>query len=178
MNRLRYPIAAMAVAVVLAPAAPAHAEFIQAALNGYEEVPAISTPSIGQFRAMISRDNVIDYELTYYGLRGDVTQAHVHFGQAGVNGGVMLWLCGTPGRPGPAESPPPLCPAEGTVSGVLMADDVQAIGVQGIDAGDLAQAIAAIRAGAAYVNVHSERFPSGEIRGQIRASRQERPSRP
>jgi hypothetical protein len=38
---------------------------------------------------------------------------------------------------------------------------------QGIAAGDFAEILAAMRAGAAYVNVHSGNFPGGEIRGQV-----------
>jgi hypothetical protein len=37
--------------------------------------------------------------------------------------------------------------------------------------GELDEVIAAIRAGAAYANVHTNLSPGGEIRGQIRASR-------
>ena len=39
---------------------------------------------------------------------------------------------------------------------------------QQLAAGDLAAVLAAIRAGAAYVNVHTDLSPGGEIRGQIR----------
>ncbi len=42
---------------------------------------------------------------------------------------------------------------------------------QGIEARELTEAIAAIRAGSGYANVHSNVFPGGEIRGQIRASK-------
>jgi hypothetical protein len=38
---------------------------------------------------------------------------------------------------------------------------------QGIAAGDFAELVRAIRAGKAYVNVHSSVFPGGEIRGQL-----------
>lgn len=38
---------------------------------------------------------------------------------------------------------------------------------QGIPAGDFAKALEAIRAGAAYANVHTQRRPGGEVRGQI-----------
>jgi hypothetical protein len=38
---------------------------------------------------------------------------------------------------------------------------------QQLTAGDLAEVIRAIRAGAAYANVHTDLSPGGEIRGQI-----------
>ena len=41
------------------------------------------------------------YRLGYAGLEGNVTQAHIHFGQKSVTGGVSVFLCsnlGTPGR--------------------------------------------------------------------------------
>jgi len=38
---------------------------------------------------------------------------------------------------------------------------------QGIAAGQVGSVIDAIRAGAAYGNVHSTMFPSGETRGQL-----------
>lgn len=41
------------------------------------------------------------------------------------------------------------------------------IPAQGLTAGDLKSLIAAIRSGSAYVNVHTTRFPAGEIRGQL-----------
>jgi hypothetical protein len=39
---------------------------------------------------------------------------------------------------------------------------------QGIAAGEFAELVRAIKAGATYVNVHSSLFPTGEIRGQIK----------
>ena len=151
----------------------ARAEQIQATLTGYEEVPAVSTAASGQFRAMISRDDqFIDYELTYSGLQGDVRQAHIHVGQLSVNGGIVMWLCGTSFNPGPAGTQ--TCPQSGSVSGTIEAANVLAsaggFASQQIGAEDLAAVIAAIRAGAAYVNVHTDLSPGGEIRGQIRAS--------
>lgn len=156
---------------LLVVSAIAGAEQIQGDLDGYQEVPPVSTVAAGDFRAMISPgDDAIDYELTYAGLQGDITMAHVHFGQAGVNGGIVFWLCGTPALPGPEGTP--TCPDEGTVSGTIDADDIQASPpAQQIAAGDLAAVIAAIRAGAAYANVHTTLSPGGEIRGQIRASK-------
>jgi len=159
----------IATATLLAFATPAAAEHISAGLIGYEEVPALSTPASGELRAMISNDDsFIDYELTFSGLTAPVTQAHIHFGQHSVNGGIMIWLCGTDALPGPAGTP--RCPQAGTVTGTAGVASVVGPAGQGVAAGDLQAAIAAIRAGTAYANVHSTRFPTGEIRGQVRAS--------
>jgi CHRD domain-containing protein len=152
----------------------AQAERIAATLTGYEEIPSVSTPASGEFRGFISRnDDSIDYELTYSGLQGTVTQAHIHFGQLSVIGSIVVWLCQTATNPSPIVGTP-LCPESGTVTGTIAASDVIDAGTpsQRILAGELAEVIAAIRAGAAYVNVHSTPLTqSGEIRGQIRSSR-------
>ena len=52
----------------------------------------MSTVAQGRFELRI-RDNQIDYTLTYSGLEGAVSQAHIHFAQPGVNGGITAWLC-------------------------------------------------------------------------------------
>ena len=44
---------------------------------------------------------------------------------------------------------------------------VPPLGGQGIDPGQFEELVAAIRAGRAYANVHSAKFPGGEIRGQL-----------
>src|SRR5205814_921559 len=62
----------------------------------------------------------------------------------------------------------PFCPAEGTVTGTIVAAQVLTVAGQGIDAGEFDELVAAIRAGVTYANVHSVLFPPGEIRGHIR----------
>ena len=42
---------------------------------------------------------------------------------------------------------------------------------QGIAAGEIDELKEAIRAGAVYANVHSEEFPDGEIRAQLRTKK-------
>jgi hypothetical protein len=153
----------------------ARAEFVQAKLTGFQEVPSVSTVARGEFRARISKDEQsIDYELTYEGLQGVVTQAHIHIAQRGVNGGIVLWICGTMSNLGPAGTP--TCTAgSGTFTGTFVSTNVQAIAGnnvgQQVAAGELAKVIAAIRGRVAYVNVHTDPSLGGEIRGQIRASR-------
>jgi len=159
--------------LLLAVAVPiAQAETIQATLTGYEETPAgVSTVASGEFRATINRgDESIDYELTYIDLQGAIRQAHIHFGQLSVTGSIVIWFCGTTTNPGPAGTQ--TCPQFGTITGHITAANVIAgsIATQQLTAGELAEVIRAIRAGAAYVNVHTDLSPGGEIRGQIRAS--------
>lgn len=160
----------IATAILLAFATPAAAERIQAELAGYNEVPSISTAASGSLSAMISPDGqFIDYELTYGNLQGDVTQAHIHVGQEHTNGGVSAFLCRTT-QPSTAPMCPPSTAAGVTVTGTIAASDVVGPTGQLVAPGEIEELIAAIRAGAAYANVHSTLVPSGEIRGQIRAS--------
>src|SRR5467141_157773 len=85
----------------------------RARLTGFQEVPSVSTEGSGTFEAVISpQGDAIDYEITYTGMQGAVTQSHMHVGQKSVNGGVVLWVCGSalnvPGvnnTPGPAGTP-------------------------------------------------------------------------
>jgi hypothetical protein len=137
-------------------------------LNGYQEVSttgALSTTGNGGFTAELDGD-VIHYSLTFGELEGAVTQAHIHFGRRGVNGGIIAWLCGTTANPGPAGTR--VCPpAGGTVTGDIGMAQVIGPAGQGIAATQFAEAVAALRAGAVYANVHSALYPGGEIRGQV-----------
>jgi CHRD domain len=137
-------------------------------LSGLQEVPAISTPGSGRFRAFIEQsDDEISYRVTFSNLEAPITQSHIHFGNAGTNGGIVLFLCTNLGN-GPAGTQ--LCPTnatEGTIEGTLDAADVTAVPAQGIAAGEFDEVLRAIRAGATYVNVHTTMFPGGEIRAQI-----------
>lgn len=47
------------------------------------------------------------------------------------------------------------------------ADMVGSAAAQGIAAGEFAELLRAVRAGQTYVNVHSTKFPGGEVRAQI-----------
>jgi hypothetical protein len=134
-------------------------------LIGYEEVPAVSTLGGGTFHAAISRSgDEIRYELTYDSLQGNALQAHIHFGQKAVAGGISVFLCTNLGN-GPAGTQP--CPPSGTVTGTIRPVDVIGPTAQGIAPGEFAELVRALRAGVAYANVHSSVWPGGEIRGQL-----------
>ena len=145
---------------------------IKETLTGWEEVPSVSTSAGAEFRAHISKDNSIDWELSYSALEGTVTQSHIHVGQSGVNGGISVFLCTNLGN-GPAGIQP--CPpGPATISGTIVAADVSpnipataGARTQGVNTGEIEELIAAMRAGATYVNIHSTLWGGGEVRSQI-----------
>jgi hypothetical protein len=149
-------------AAVSATAARTQVMFpIKAAINGYQEVPPISTTGSGTFTATVDTGaQTIAYTLSYSGLSSPVSFAHIHFGQTSVNGGIVAFLCGGGGKPA--------CPAtSGSISGTITAADITAVATQGIAAGEFGEVVAAIGRRATYVNVHTANFPSGEMRGQV-----------
>jgi CHRD domain len=156
-------LALVATAVSLAAGRDDDEDEFEARLAGYREVPAVSTAARGDFEAELvesSQAREIRYRLSYEGLEAPVLFAHIHFAQKDVNGGVSAFLCGGGGKPP--------CPQSGTVMGVVRPSDVIGPSGQGIAAGEFAELVRAMRAGVTYANVHSEKFPGGEIRGQIK----------
>jgi hypothetical protein len=147
--------------VIVAAAALAHGDNGRggAKLDGWQEVPSISTTGHGWFKARVRSDG-IHYTLRYEDLESDATFAHIHFAERHVDGGVIAFLCGGNGKPA--------CPArEGKVTGVITAANVRGPADQGIQPGSLSEVIRALRHGAVYANVHTTTFGDGEIRGQV-----------
>jgi hypothetical protein len=136
----------------------------EADLIGHNEVPVVHTKGVGHLSLKLSDDQKsIVFTLTYSGLNNpNVLFAHVHVGQPNVNGAVSFFFCGGGGKPA--------CPSDtsaGPVTGTITAADVQAIGTQGMPAGNLDAILEEIQDGFAYANVHTQQSPGGEIRGQV-----------
>ena len=128
-----------------------------------DETPSVSSTGSGDFTARISRnEDAIDYDLSYQDLEGaTILFAHIHLGERHVAGGVAVFLCGGSGKPA--------CPpAPAQVHGRIVAGDIVGPTGQGLAPGELDELIRALRAGATYANVHTDKQPAGEIRGQIR----------
>jgi hypothetical protein len=139
---------------------------LRATLSGDHEVPPVSTDASGELRLIIFPDrSTIQWELSYSGLRADATQAHIHFGQPAVNGGISVFFCSNlPNPPAGTQA----CPARAaSLSGAFTVQSVIGPAAQGIAAGDLDALVEAVRSRLTYANVHSTLFPTGEIRGQI-----------
>ncbi|HEV8240909.1 MAG TPA: CHRD domain-containing protein [Thermoanaerobaculia bacterium] len=163
-------LAGLGLAAVAAPGFAA--THVRADLKSYEEVPAISVPPArGHFEGTLNGAKTeLTYTLTLTNFEGTWTQSHIHIAQKGVNGGITIFLCSNLGN-GPVGTQ--ACPGPGstvTISGTITAANVLAVNAQGVPAGSLSEVIEAMRNDAAYVNAHSEAFPGGEIRGQIRLS--------
>jgi len=145
------------------PQEPPQTTHFKAVLNGYQENPAVASTGFGTFEATLVDDTTLHYVFTYGGLEGGNSLfAHVHFGaRTGVNGGVSFFLCGGSTKPDP-------CPnVEGTVEGDVGPADVIGPTAQGVEPGSFAEILRAMRAGTAYANIHTTRWPGGEIRGEI-----------
>ena len=140
---------------------------VSAELSGFQEVPSISTPASGRFRAWVdTKANTITWKLSYSALDGPpVQQAHVHVGQLSVNGGISFFLCSNLANPPAGTQACPEGPAE--ISGVVTPTEIIGPNGQGVEPMSFAEIAEAIRAGKAYANVHSTRWPGGEIRGQL-----------
>jgi hypothetical protein len=147
---------------------------LSARLSTFNEVPPKGTGGHGTFEAQLSADGTaLDWTLTWTGLTGPPAVAHIHFGQAGVNGQFMTFFCGGP-KGNPAVPPKPDCPqtTSGSITGTTTAVDIIALNTagandQGLDQHDFRTFLRAIRNGDGYANMHTTRFPAGEIRGQI-----------
>jgi hypothetical protein len=175
-------IAALAVAAfALAGGSGAGFNHLSESLIGYQEVPALSTTGHATFEADVSKDGQsVAWELSYADLEGTVTQSHIHFGQRSVNGAIIVFLCSNLGN-GPAGTQ--ACPAApATISGTFDAGDVLCGGCapapgnpagQGIAAGEFDELIRAMDAGKTYANIHTLKWPGGEIRAQLNERGQE-----
>jgi hypothetical protein len=155
--------AALVTILLTAPALRAEkTEVFTAQLLGDNEVPPINSPGQASFRMEISSSGDINFTLTFSGLSAPLLVSHLHFAPTKVAGGVMINLCGTPGIQACPVGP------SGTITGTITAANVATIANQGIDAGDLTSALEAVREGNSYANMHTTRFPGGEIRGQVK----------
>jgi hypothetical protein len=135
----------------------------RAKMDGWKEIPSVVSTGEGRFRAKLVNPTTLEYELEYSGLETPSLFAHIHIGGRNENGGVSAFLCGGGGKP-------PCPPTAGTVTGTIVPADVIGPVSQGVLAGEFADLILAMRRGETYANVHSERSPGGEIRGQIRSN--------
>lgn len=123
-------------------------------LSGSEEVPSNNSKARGVGIFKFNKDNTsLSYRVNVAQLV-DVRFAHIHLGKKGFNGPVVVTLRGDR--------------IDGRVNGVYAVGNITNNDLQGLmTGGDLDILREALRTGNAYVNVHTDKFPPGEIRGQL-----------
>jgi len=114
-------------------------------LTGEQEVPAVKTTAIGSGVIKVTSTKMISGSVTTTGI--NATAAHIHLAPKGSNGPVIVPMTKT-GETQTGE-------AIWAIAQNTRLTDTQYVHYV---AGDL------------YVNVHSEAYPAGEIRGQLLAN--------
>jgi len=118
-------------------------ELYEANLDGGQEVPAVATSASGQARVEVDAKGLMRWTVDYRGLSGPVTAAHVH------------------GPAGPGQNAGVLIPLEVPAGGASFSGQARISPEQSTQ----------LSSGQWYVNLHTARHPSGEIRGQLRPRR-------
>ena len=146
--RLRYASCALAALLLAAPAL-AQPLSVEVPLRGANEVPPVETDAEGLVTVTLD-GTTVTVAGSFSGLEGGYAASHLH-------------------RGGPNENGPVFQPLAPSVAG----EDARAGSFEAaLNTFTVSQAIAdSIRAGLAYVNVHSSAHPAGEIRGQIAPAR-------
>ena len=146
---------------------------IETKLSGDEENPVRVTGAHGSANVRLAKDGQsIDFQLVVNDIR-NVTQAHIHMAPKGTNGGIVVWFFPS------VKATTALPGGGGEHHGLLAQGTFTAADLRGALAGHpLSDLIAAIAAGRAYVNIHTDDgvapantgpgdFPGGEVRGQL-----------
>lgn len=124
-------------------------------LDGSSEVPPVTTGAQGEAIFQLNSDGTeLHFKLNVANIE-NVRAAHIHFAAQGVNGPVVVPLYTGPTITGRFQ---------GTLSeGVITATDLTGP----LTGGELEDLTVIMESGEAYVNVHTDQNPGGEIRGQV-----------
>ncbi|MGA7042487.1 MAG: CHRD domain-containing protein [Nitrososphaeraceae archaeon] len=129
-----------------------------ATMTGGEEVPPKNTKATGSAKFVSSSDgNSMTYRIRVVNING-VTMAHIHSGDIGKNGPIVVTLFKSAAPTGPMNGPL----SQGTITSANLQGPLK-----GKTISDL---VKLINDGKAYANVHTQQNPKGEIRGQISTS--------
>ncbi len=129
-------------------------------LSGDEEVPPIDTPARGNATFELNDNGtMLHYRLMVENIT-NVTMAHIHMAPFGQNGSIVAWLY---------PNAPPAVLIPGRFDGLLAEGNITSANLTGPLAGKSFDILMeSIMNETAYVNVHTDRYPAGEIRGQIK----------
>jgi hypothetical protein len=128
-----------------------------ASLSGKDEVPPTESNSTGTAKFQVDENSSqVSYWVNVTGIK-KINQAHIHNGTEGQNGDIVVTLTKTKSAKG-NDSPPNI-----GFSGNITKDDLQGP----LKDKELTDLVSLMSDGNAYVNVHTDKYPDGAIRGQI-----------
>jgi hypothetical protein len=128
--------------VTASPAAPPTTE-LYASMSGSQEVAPKGNPAASGKAEIKFSSKGVCYSFTLKKLSGTLTAAHIHTGKKGKAGPVYVVLF--------TKSP---TPKKGKISGCASATKAQRTAITAKPANY-------------YVNVHTKKYPNGEVRGQL-----------
>ncbi len=125
-------------------------------LSGKDEVPPTeSNASAWAKFQSVDNDSQLSYWVSIIGLK-EITGAHVHKGSDGQNGDIVAVLS-------EAKSA-----EEGGNETISLKGNITKDGLQGpLEGKEVSDLVSLMRNGSAYVNVHTNEYKDGVIRGQI-----------
>lgn len=112
-------------------------------MDGSQEVPPVPTPGTGTFDGARTAPNELTYTYTWENLLANANAAHIHIAPPGMNGPIVVPLSPPSGQSGSIS--------DTAIADPALLDDICA------------------NPGAYYVNVHTDLYPGGEIRGQLQS---------
>jgi hypothetical protein len=114
---------------------------LSAIIEGDQIIPAVTTNASGTATMSLDQNDVLSWSINITNLTNTLTNAHFHLGAAGTSGGVAFGIFGDLTQVG---------------------TDVTGSGVWAMNAGDVANLLG----DDLYINIHTNAFGGGEIRGQ------------
>ncbi|MBA2673990.1 CHRD domain-containing protein [Ramlibacter sp.] len=116
-------------------------EFYDAKLEGAQEVPPAATAGSGQVELQFNeKTSIARWKIAHAGLSGPVTAGHIH------------------GPAGPGQNAGVQVPFAGNLNAVPLQGEAKLSPQQANE----------LMSGLWYVNLHTAKYPNGEVRGQLR----------
>jgi len=152
------------------PAAAAHEVEYATPLSGISEIPTNASPGTGNALITIDFDTLMmEVNVSFSGLSGNTTASHIHcctVTPGSANVGVVAVL--------PSFTDFPLGVTSGTYDHTFDMADASSynpafVTAQGSVSNAFNALVAGMASGNAYLNIHTESFPGGEIRGLLHA---------
>ena len=148
------------VSILLNTVTAQEGQSFSAALSGNDEVPPTESNSTGTAKFQVTENNDNESQVSYWvnitGIK-EVNAAHIHNGTTGENGDIVATLSN--GISAEGDDRPPQ---------IGFAGNITSNELQGpLEDKEISDLVGLMSDTNAYVNVHTDKYPDGAIRGQI-----------